>query len=290
MAPKNRYGRRAPARKGKKGIPARKTAVAKAVKSNSDKKIAKVVNNVLAKKVETKLRQDAGGLVVRSIQNTMTQLQFDAQVFMLTPQQNTGLPISCAYPVIGNGIGQDQAIGDEFSIKATYINYIVNALPYSASSNPSPKSQIVQVFVIQPKTGQRLGLTVANIQSSNVANWYENQTDAESGMTGSLFDKLRKVDRDNYKVIAYREHKIGWAGSLNTSNSAATLQNNDFKQFASGKIKIAAYNNKYDRLGYSQRVPMYLFVQVMAADGTVNPLTTLPVEFRFNSSIYYTDM
>lgn len=288
MAYRKRVYRRRPARKGRK--PTYRKAVRKAVKSVKDARIKAVVKNVLGKQVETKIKQDAGSFTVRTIQNAQTSAQFDAQVFMMTPQGALQGSITQAYPIIANGVGQDQRIGDEIKIKGHYINYIVNALPYSATTNPSPAPQIVQVYVIQPKTGQRLGLQATNIQATNVANWFENQADVESGMAGTLYDKLRKVDRDNYRILAYREHKIGFSGALNTSNNAASLQNNDFKQFASGRIRIKGYNLKFDRLENPQKVPMYLFVQVVAANGSLNATSTIPVDFRFNHCIYYSDM
>lgn len=284
---KRMYGRR-PARKGTKKTT--RKAVKKAVRSVKDARIKAVVKKVLGRQVETKIKQDAGSFTCRTIQNAQTSTQFDAQVFMMTPQGALQGSITQAYPIIGNGIGQDQRIGDEVKVKGHYIKYICNALPYSATTNPSPKPQIVQVYVVQPKTGQRLGLQASNIQATNVANWFENQTDVESGMAGTLYDKLRKVDSDNYRIIAYREHKIGFNGALNTSNAVATLQNNDFKQFVSGSIRVKGYNLKFDRLEYPQRIPMYLFVQVVAADGSLNGTSVIPVDFRFNHTIYYSDM
>lgn len=283
MAKMRRY-RRKPARKGKKAV------IRKALRLNQNAKIRAVVKAVLGRQTETKVLQSAGALTVRTIQNLTSQSNFDQAVFMCTPQGATIGGISCQYGILGMGVGTDQRIGSEVKIKGHYINYIVNALPYSSVSNPTPKSQIVTVWVVQPKSGQRLGLTAANIQSSNAAIFYENEADSDSGMAGTLYDQLRKVDRDNWKVLAKRVHKIGWEGTLSTTNTVSGFNNNDFKQYAQGRIKIRGYNWKVDRLDNLQKLPIYMFVQVVAADGTLNGTSVIPVEFRFNQAVYYTDI
>lgn len=274
----------------RKRVPAKKTVVRKARATYANKKIANVVKKVLAKKVETKVRQDAGSLVPRCIQNGMTQTEFDNLCFMCTPQGATIGAISQAYPIIGNSISQDGRIGDEILIKGHYINYIVNARSYNATTNTLPRSNIVQIWVVRAKTGNANGLNGFAIQSSSSANFFENQADGDSGMVGSVYDTIRKVDRDNYKVLAFRQHKIGWSGTLNTSNSVASYQNNDFRQYATGRIKLKGYNLKFDRLDRPQCDPIYMFIQVMAADGSTYATSQIPVDFKFNSTIYFTDM
>lgn len=282
---KGRAGKRV-----RRRLPTKKTVVRKARATYANKKIATVVKKVLAKKVETKIRQDAGSLVPRTIQNGMTQTEFDNLCFMCTPQGATIGAISQAYPIIGSGVGQDQRIGDEITVKGHYINYIVNARPYNATTNITPRSNIVQVWVVQPKSANANGLNGFTVQSSSSANFFENQTDGDSGMVGSVYDTIRKVDRDNWKVLAFRQHKIGWAGTLNTTNAVSSFNNNDFKQYATGRIKIKGYNLKFDRLDRPQNVPIYMFVQTMAADGSTYTTSQIPVDFKFNSAIYFSDM
>lgn len=277
-------------RRRRKGPARRKTLVLTAIRKQDNARLKAVVKKVLGRQVETKVAQDAGSLVPRCIQNGMTQIQFDALCFMCTPQGATIGAITQAYPIIGNGIGQNQRIGDEIRIKGHYINYIVNARPFNATTNTSPKSNLVQVWVVQPKTANANGLNGFTVQSGSSAVFFENQADSDSGMAGTVFDMIRKVDRDNFRVLYKRTHKIGWSGSLNTTDVTATLNNNDFKQFETGRIKIKGHNLKFDRLDRPQKLPVYMFVQVMAADGTTYATSQIPVEFKFNSSIYYTDL
>lgn len=273
----------------RKSIPTKKVAVRKAVRKQSNQKIAKVVKNVISKQVETKILQMGGDLTPRCIQSGTTQTQFDATCAMVTPQGGT-LSITQPYPIIGNGVGQDQRIGDEIRIKGVYINYILTAKPYDAVFNPTPKACIATVYVVQPKVGSLFGLAVTDIQSGSGAIWFENQANADSGMTGSTIDTLRKIDSDNYRVLYKKTHKIGWAGSLTSGNAVSTFQNNDFKQLSYGRIKLKGWNQKFTRVERQQRQPYYIFCQVMSADGTVQGLSELQVKMSYNETIYFTDM
>lgn len=258
--------------------------------SKSNQKIAKVVKGVLSKQVETKCIQLSNSLNVKNIQLGTTQADLNSQVQCLTPFGASGLSSQNA-PIIGNGTGQDQRIGDEIRIKGIYVDYLLTALGYNATTNTAPKSYVCEVWIIQAKVGSNVNLDVSRIQAgSALADFFENQTNNDSGFSGITVDMLRRVDRDNWKVIAKRTHKIGYTGTLNASNVVATLGNNDFHQFAKGRIKIPAFTMKWDRIEYPQNQPMYFFVQIMNADGTSLATTQVPVTCVMNETIYYTDM
>ena len=273
----------------RKSIPTKKVAVRKAVRKQSNQKIAKVVKNVISKQVETKVVQLGGDLTPRCIQSGTTQTQFDATCAMVSPYGGSA-SLTQPYPIIGNGVGQDQRVGDEIRIKGIYINYILTANPYNATFNTTPKACIATVYVVQPKVGSVFGLSVSDIQSGAGAIWFENQANADSGMTGSTIDTLRKIDSDNFRVLYEKTHKIGWAGSLTSGNAVSTFQNNDFKQLSYGRIKLKGWNHKFTRLERPQRQPYYIFCQVMSADGTVQGLSELQVKMSYNETIYFTDM
>lgn len=280
---KRRYRRRSK-------VPTKRKAIRKAVKSVKDARIKAVVKRVLGTQAETKLIQLSASPVCKSIQLATTQGELNQQVQCVSPFGTGGVSLMNA-PVIGSGVGQDQRIGDELRTKATYINYLLTALPYNATSNLTPKSYICEVWLVQPKVQQLTFLDVARIQAgSATADFFENQTNAESGFSGLSVDMLRKVDRDNFKVLAKRTHKIGWDGTLNTTNVVSSFGNNDFKQFVRGRIKIPGYIMKFDRNDLPMKQPYYFFVQVMNADGTTLSTSQIPVSCQMNCAIYYTDM
>jgi len=280
-------------RRGAKKRPTVRKAVRKAVKSVQKARMRAVIKEVLGRQVETKIVQYGGSLQAYSISSGLSQTQFNSACLMVSPQGASIPAITQGYPIIGNGVGQDQRIGDEIKIKGIYLNYLATALGYDATTNPNPKSFLITIWVIQPKTQAATGLLVTNIQGgalNNNSNFFENQANADSGLTGTTIDLLRKVDKDNYKVLAVRTHKLGFAGNLNTSNAVATFQNNDFNQFVRGRIKLKGWNHKFSRQEFQQRQPIFMFASCMSADGSAYPVNGLPASFVFNETIYYSDM
>lgn len=280
-------------RRGGRKAPTVRRAVRKAVKTVQKARMRAVIKEVLGRQVETKIVQYGGSLQAYSISSGLSQAQFNAACLMVSPQGATIPAIGQGYPVIGNGVGQDQRIGDEIKIKGIYLNYLATALGYDATTNANPKSFLMTIWVIQPKTAAATGLLVTNIQGGSLntaSNFFENQNNADSGLNGTTLDLLRKVDKDNYKVLAVRTHKLGFAGNLNTSNVVSTFQNNDFNQFVRGRIKLKGWNMKFSRQEYQQRLPIFMFCSCMAADGSPYAVNALPASFVFNETIYYSDM
>lgn len=280
---KRRYNRRR--------RPAKRNYVRKAKATQFRKSVKKVVNKVLSTKVETKVLQQAGSLTGRALSSSTTAAEWYASNVCLTPQGATIAAFTTSpYLILGNGVGQAQRIGDECKIKATYFNYQIFARPYDATFNTVPAPQIVTLFFIKPKTRNQLGLTVSNIVAGTDAIFFENQTNTDSGLTGNLLDLLRKIDKDNYQVIAIRQHKVGWAGNLNTSNQLSTLPNNDMPIHVKGRVKIQGYNWKVDRNELFEKQNIYCFAYSLRADGTATASSQIPTSINYNVSVYYTDM
>jgi len=283
------YKRRAPARKGKRVYRKRVYRKRKYVRKGSTA-LVRTVKKVLAKNVETKVCQTGASLVCRVISSSQSQANFNAGCWMVTPQgANLGGAVIQAYPIISNGVGADQRIGDEIKIKGTYINYLMNASDYDAATNPNPRATLATIWVVRPKRSNNAGLLITDIQAGTSANFFEFNSGSESGFIGSTYDMLKKVDRDNWQILACRTHKIGYSGSLNGTNVVSTLQNNDFKQFYRGRIKLKGMTWKVDRNEFYQGQPIYMFVQVTPVDGTTYNTNIIPIDFVFNQTTYYVD-
>lgn len=280
MPPRRRNGL-----KSKKTAPKRKAPAA--VKPS--KALSKAVDKVLARKVETKVIQQWATMNVRCLQATTTQAQFLNTSLCLTPQGNGSVAIQQLYPIIGNGIGQDQRIGDECKIKSQYFDYILNANPYDAATNTAVQPHIVTMYFIKPKNQDSLGLSVLEIVASSAANFFENQLNAESGMTGTFLDHLRRVDTDNFQVVATRSHKVGYSAQLNTLNQGSVFPNNDYKQMYKGRVKIPGYNWKVDRNEVYQGRNIFMFATYTNLNGTASATNQSASTITFNLSTYYTD-
>lgn len=284
---KNRYnrGKRASTAKSKKKV------VGKALRKSSNQNIAKVVKKVMKSNVETKVLQYGGGLNARQLQPTTTSTQFDAGCVCLTPQGAAGIPSFLqGYPILGEGINFDQRIGAECKIKAIYVDYLMTIGDYDVNFNPVPQPQIVKLFLVKPKSGQALGLLSSSIcAGSTNSNFFETDSNGTAGMTGFLNDLLRRVDKDNYELVAVREHKLGFAGKLNTTNVVTSSQNNDMPSFVRGRIKIPGFNWKVDRQERFQGRNIYMFAQCMNFDNSLTNTAYIPIVFEFNETIYYQD-
>jgi len=249
--------------------------------------LSKQVNKM---KPETKCIQISGTTVARSLVTSTSQAQFDANCVMITPLGALIPSVTQAYPICPYGTGNDQRVGDEILIKAIYINWIASALPYSVTTNPVPRAFLFTVFVIRPKRANTGGLTSNAIIASANSDFFEYEDNTGSGLTGNLLDTLKKVDKDNYKVVYKKTFKMGYTGNLTSGNVATTLGNNDFKQLARGHIKIPIGKFKFNRLNFYEGQPLYMFTQCTPVDITSNfSATDIPCSFAFNDAVYYTD-
>lgn len=249
-----------------------------------------MVRRAVAAISETKCLQTSGSLVVRSMQAGSTDAQVGAAVMCLTPQGATISGFNGGYAILGNGIGQDQRIGDRVQIKGYYMDYLIYPKPYDATTNTVPAPQVVQVMVVRPKSGFVTGMFASPIVSGAGAKLFENQANTDSGLTGSLVDLLRRVDLDNFEVLARREYKIGYQGNLNTSNQLSTLPNNDFQAYAKDKVKVKGETWRVNRLEQYEGRNIFFFVTCLRADGTAIPTSQIPIALDFNLSVYYTDL
>lgn len=274
-------------------VPSKRKAIRKAVRTVQAARIKAVIKETLGRQIETKVLQTAGTLNVRPYETAalMSALNFNSTCYCLTPQGSTlGAWTGGGYSILANGVGQDQRIGDEVKIKAMYFNYLLIPQAYNATTNSVPAPQIVLMFFVRPKVRNAFGLASTDILAGPSANFFENQTNTDSGFSGTTLDLLRKVDRDNFEVLAVRRHKIGYAGVLNTSNVVTTLDNNDFKAYHQGRVKIKGFNWKVDRQDVYQGRNIYCFCVAFRADGTGILSTQIPVICNFNHSVYYSDM
>lgn len=287
------YGKRAARGRGRaaRRIPRRRRVFRKRKMYGRTGSIAKVVRKVLSQRVETKVLQLSGNFDIQTLQATTTSTQFDSQCICVTPQGGIITGFSQVYPILGNGIGQDQRVGDECRIKGIYIDALLQANDYDATFNPVPQPQVVTVWLVRPKTRNALGLAYNQIiAGTSESIFFENQTNTTSGLTGSVVDMLRKVDTDNFQVLAKRDFKIGWQGNLNTTNQVTSHQVNDYSQFRRFKMKVPAHVWKVDRNELFQGRNVYMFATTNRIDGLAQANGRYPVTCTYNMTTYFTDM
>lgn len=270
-------------------IPSKKKVVGKALAKRTNMRITKVVKRVLSRQAETKCIQLDGTLNPVSLQSGTASIA--SNNFTLTPVASTFSNTSGC--LIGEGVNQDQRVGSSINIKGIYFDYSLFPLPYNVATNSEVKPMVVNLWFVRPKNGEIRGPALQNYVSGSSAIFFENQTNAGSGMVGNLSDLTRRIDKDNYQVLAFRQHKIFYSQVSGTGapSNVYGYANNDFKFMAQGRVVLRTPKLvKYDRIDEPKIQPVYMILQWVYADNSVAPTTRQPLQISLNNTIYYTDM
>lgn len=276
-------------RRAKKSYRVKKTYKRKKP-STSKKFVKKIVKDTLARKIETKVVQ-SGAIIFPKQINASTSSFTDNAISILPSSPSMS---NCVYYTIGPGVGQDQRIGDEIYNKGTYFRYQIVPNAYNATTNPNPCPLYVVLYFIKPKNTELGGPAVSNyVSGSSSCIFFENLTNATSGLTGTFYDLSRRIDTDNYEIISIKRHKLGYASTSGTGASTAFYgyNNNDFKLLCEGKVKIQAPKQiKFDRLGNMRYQPIWCLIQYIRVDNITANISHTPFQFTFNIAQYFTDM
>lgn len=274
----------------KKNYKKNKKSYKKKVKT-SYKKIEKVVKQTLGRQVEKKVFQTGSIIFPGQINSSLTTLSNN---FICVLPGSSSMA-ACQYYTIGNGVGQDQRIGDEINNKGCYFYYQMIPTPYNGATNPTPAPTYVYLYFFSPKVNETGGPALLNyLSGSSSAIFFENINNAGSGLAGSFYDFTRRIDTDNYKIIAIRKHKLGFSSIPGTGSTASmyNFNNNDFSMVCSGRLKLTSPKVlKYDRLGNIKYQPVYCMIQYVRADNIpVTNQSHTPIQFTFNITQYFTDL
>jgi len=193
------------------------------------------------------------------------------------------------YGVISQGVGAGARIGNECKIRKVMLKYVLNPLPYSATSNPFPAPVEVDLFLGHLKgcPGELPNAGDFNIlfQSGNTS----------FAPVGSLNDLISDVNNDYWTIKKRWRHKIGYS-TYTGSGSIATQQyfaNNDFNLNAIKKLDITRFVHKTmkfnDTNNTLQGTNLFFFYQAVSATGNVNTAATIPCQISFWIDIHYED-
>lgn len=282
-------------RKGKtksKAVKSKKTAIKKALVSNENKKIRAVVKRVLGSQAEKKVSSTFGSLIPITVQVGVTSLAQNA--YCLTPGSANFSNVGCN--IIAKGLNNGDRVGDEIQVKNIYFNYQINCRPYNATSNNNPTPKVIVMYFISPKVGQQANIQEnAYVTNLTTANFFDADFSTECGLAGDMGDMMKRIDTDNYRLVAKREHKVFYAGLITdkpgTVNATYNYNNNDFNFMVRDRVKLEGMKVAYNvSNGNPQIQPVYCLIQVLNADGSIPPTSQQTVDFRFVNEIYYTDI
>lgn len=259
----------------------KKSVVKKALAKAKRQSIAKVVRNVLSKNVEIKCITDPTTFnAVTNITASTTSLAGNYQV--VSPSNSTW-----GY-WIPEGTANAARIGNRVKTKKMVFDYVVQPLPFNATTNPVVYPFYVRFYVFRNKMTPTQDPTATQITTK----FFENGA-GTTGLTGSVMDLNRKLCKDNFTYLTHWDHKIGFAANnQNGNNIFQHNASNDFKMFANGSKDLTKYIAKeivFDDAGNVNTAQTIVLWQILSTGPSTYSLTNYPCYVSTNVNYFYTD-
>lgn len=290
MARTVRRGRaRRGARRLRKVAPGRYRPLPRGSRGPSMRAMNMAARRQINRMVET---QDANDRTTDVLIGSMTSTAWTAgdQIWCLTPNTTSNKGI-----VIAPGTGEADRKGNKVRTAACRIRITGIMEAYNATSNPTPRPQIVRWFVITAKKG---------VDFDDVGNVIDIRNDLyEDGNNtqiagGNIFDTMLAINTDKYNIHAAGQFKIYWAEYTGTGGSGATNgnnTNNDFKYFFQKNFNFTKYCPKViqymdNSSGKPTSKAVWFCMYTVPADGgTPGPAVT-PIRVKIIQEFKFKDL
>jgi len=190
---------------------------------------------------------------------------------------------------VAQGTGAADRRGNRVTIKKVMFRYLINPLPYNATTNPTPQPQEVQLLFANLKGNQR---TVPTSGSMSIMYQTGNTS---SPPTGSCTDLIKPFNYDAWNIKRRIIHKVGCAtyGGTGISVINQSFANNDFSYNIRRTIDITKLFPKVwyfdDTNNTATSNALYFMVQAVNADNTIASSTTLSQAIEFWLDVTYED-
>lgn len=246
------------------------------------------VKKEIVEEAETKTTRNGYTLLPSPITAATSSLA--GNIIMVSPT-TTGTTNSYQ---IGLGTDLYQRVGYKVEGVKAVLKYNIVPNAYNAVTNPNPKGYVCRVFLLRSKQNPCVDpATYINdfITGTGSANFFKYADSGGAGFTGGLQDLNRVVDTDNYELLAYKTHKVGWAANSGTG-AVANQQNftsNDFKMFIQDQLSYKVKAVKFDRAGAVQTPYVFALMQCIACDGGTSSVYQ-PVTWSCNVTCDYRDV
>jgi len=234
------------------------------------------VNRTIAKDVETKTANaNYAGAFGNAVANP------SLYSYPMTPY--TG------YMTIGQGVQQNQRIGNVIKVKKVYLRYILRPMPYDVGANPFPAPIVVDLFLGRNRVAS------GDQPIAGDMNFLFQNGNTSFGPVGNLNDLISEPNKDYWTIQKRWSHKIGFSDYMGTGGSTnfQYFGNNDFKLNIIKKLDITKHYPKIlkfnDGTNQVQGPGLFLFYQCVSAGGGTNASTTLPCHMTFWIDVRYED-
>lgn len=240
----------------------------------------------------------------RMIENKRMTTEFTKNLFNISAGV-PGFQPNCIIPLCPNaatggiytipqGVGQQQRIGNQVSVKKAYLRGILVPSVYNAVSNPTPAPLNVKMWIISFKRNV-LQQTQADCYQT-VANTFFANGNTSIGLLGTLYDLVTPHNKDVVNVHYQRTFKLGYAsyaGMTGGSSVTDPKTDNDYKLNHKFTLDITKYLpkrmyfNDTDNGTTSKQV--YAVFEAVYYNGTNMTGATSPCGFIGGIDLHYQD-
>jgi len=256
---------------GKSSYRKRRPAVKKARRvsrksSSSRKSITKIVKSVISRQAENKVWADYG--VNQSIVCTIGAVPASKNLL----------------PLLSQGVGAANRIGNEIRVKSGYIRGHVNLLPAGTDSASNILPAYVKMWVISSRQ-----INTQNLSATNIATNFFEIGGASGGFQGNMLDVDFSPNKDSWIIHATKTCKLGVGASSVNVNTTSYFDNSPFSvpfQFNFGK-KLTTL--KYDEaVTNATNRNLFIVFQVVPANGNTGAFNL--AEYHYTTRVEYEDM
>jgi len=264
-------------------IPIKKTRVKKAIRKSKNR----VGLSTIALMKEISKKEVSRNLEDKSIQywNTALNLLPSSNTLWYTTQ----IPVSPypAYLALNQSIGAGGRLGNQIKIKNISMQGNIYALPYNATSNPTPFPMHVKFWFYYDKQDP-------NIIPDPRTDFFQNGS-ASRGMFNDLVDMWAPVNTDRYRVVMTKQFKLGY--SVNTGTGGVTAQafgaNNDYHFNQNFSFDLTKHVIKTVKFNDNTAQPtcrgLFLLMAVVQANGTQYTSVIQPCQMQYVLQMTYED-
>lgn len=146
-----------------------------------------------------------------------------------------------SFCAISQGTGVNARIGNQIKVVSSKLKICMWPYGYDASYNPTPTPIYIKMWVFKT----RYNNSTTDVQS-NIFNAMLDSNASSTGLTGTLADITKPINKDIFTLVKTQIFKLGCA-SADGTGSVANAQyqtNNDFKLAINYSLDISKHVNK----------------------------------------------
>jgi len=190
-------------------------------------------------------------------------------------------------PILSQGQGNSQRIGNEVRVVKGEVNLVINILPYNNITNTLSTPVRGRIWLCYPRK-----YVTTNLGSTNIAADFFEVNNGNVGFQGNMLDMVLTPNKDSWAILEERIFDLG-ATSATSSGAVGTAG-----YFDNSKMSLPFsfdYGKYISKLHYDDGASagptnksLFLVMQLVYADGSTNSVT--PGEAHYNCRVEYTDL